>query len=369
MPVLADACSQPSGLMKVSLERGLYKQIDVEKVSAGAHYTERDCWLQPPVAEFIAAQIERGQIRRVLDPFAGDGHLLRLTRQRFALEPAGLDLHVDKWTRNDSLRRIPAHDDALICTNPPYLAKYSARRKGVWPQVAAYFEDSGHDDLYLLAIERMLACGVPVVAIVPETFIASGRFRRHLQRVVVLEQHNPFANTETPVCVACFDPAQVASVTRCYKDARYVGTLEDCETAAHLVAGDAAKRRISFNVVDGVLALKAVDGTRGDDRIRFLRGSEFAYDTGMIKVSSRLMTRIAVAGLPAADLDTLIERANAMLEQIRARSSDLVLSPFKGNNKAGIRRRRLDYRLARTIIASALESLPHASDRQQPTLL
>lgn len=366
MRALADACSQPSGLMKVSLERGLYKQIDVEKVSAGAHYTERDCWLQPPVVEFIAAHVGRGRIRCVLDPFAGEGHLLRLIEERFGLTPAGLDLHVPKWTHNDSLHTIPAGADALICTNPPYLAKYSARRKGVWQRVATYFENSHHDDLYLLALERMLATGVPVVAIVPETFIASGQFRRHLDRVVVLEQHNPFANTETPVCVACFDPGQLTTATRCYKDARFVGTLDACEAAARLVASDATRRRITFNVVDGALALKAVDGTRGDDRIRFLRGSDFAYDTEMIKVSSRLMTRISVDGLSPSHLDALIESANVLLERIRTHSSDLVLSPFKGNNRSGLRRRRLDYRLARTIISSALETLP--DDRQQPAL-
>lgn len=350
--VLAD------GLMKVSIERGLYKQVDVGKVSAGAHYTEGDCWLQPPVDAFIRAQIHSKQLRHVLDPFAGDGHLLRLIGQQHGLSAHGLDLHAGDWPRNDSLRRIPAQADTLICTNPPYLAKYSARRKGVWPLVADYFDDSGYDDLYLLAIARMLATGMPVVAIIPETFIASGLFREHLERVVVLETSNPFVATETPVCVACFDPAVTATAIRCYKDNRFIGLLGQLEAGAELLTSEFSRRQVTFNVAKGMLALKAVDGTRADDRIRFLKGADFGYDTGMIKVSSRLMTRIHVEGLNPQALDALIVGANAELERIRESTQDMVLSPFKGNNKSGIRRRRLDYRLARLIIASVLETLP-----------
>jgi len=366
MKSLLDPDAPANGLMKVSIERGLYKQVDVGKVSAGAHYTERDCWLQQPVQAFVQEQIRSKRLRNVLDPFAGDGHLLRLIRQRFGLAAHGLDLHAGDWPRNDSLERIPAQADTLICTNPPYLAKYSARRKGVWPLVAGYFDGSGYDDLYLLAIDRMLATGMPVVAIVPETFIASGLLRDHLERVVVLEKFNPFAATETPVCVACFDPAAMAAETRCYKDDRFVGLLASLEAGAGLSTGEPAMRRITFNVADGELALKAVDGTRSDDRIRFLKGADFDYDTGMIKVSSRLMTRIRIEGLAPQELETLVASANAELQRIRECTQDMVLSPFKGNNKSGTRRRRLDYRLARLIIASVLETFPN--DQQQPTL-
>lgn len=358
----------PLGLMKVSIDRGIYKQVDVERVASGAHYTEDDCWLTLPVQEFIRDQIASRELRDVLDPFAGDGHILRAVAHRYGLTPTGLDIHVAKWERNDSLMRIPARPRTLICTNPPYLAKYSARRKGVLPLVAKYFDGCGYDDLYLLALDRMLACRLPVVAIIPETFITSGLFRHHLERVVVLEKRNPFISTDTPVCVACFDPAHTTSV-RCYKDDVLVGTLEEFDAASDIRVGAAAKKRIAFNVVDGELALKAVDGTQVGDSIRFLKGADFAYDTDMIKVSSRLMTRIHVDGLDAPSLETLIDSVNAKLAQVRARTHDMALSPFKGNNKDGVRRRRLDYRLARLLIASALEELDGAGrDGQQAPL-
>jgi hypothetical protein len=356
-----------TGLMKVSIERGLYRQIDAEKVSSGAHYTESSSWLTPPVEAFIARQIEEKKLWRALDPFAGDGHLLRLMQTRFALSSVGMDLHAPGWIKNDSLLEIPCHDGALICTNPPYLAKYSARRKGVWALVEHYFESCAYEDLYLRAIDRMLASGMPTVAIVPETFISSGLLRLHLERIVVLERSNPFSTTETPVCVACFDPAYPSATTLCYKDDAYLGDLEALESSAHLAFEETARRRIRFNVTTGALALKAVDGTQAEDRIRFMPAADFAYDPGMIKESSRLMTRIHVEGLEAEQMEVLVALANQELERIRLASHDMVLSPFKGNNKNGVRRRRLDYKLARAIIAAALARIPHA-DQEQPTL-
>lgn len=357
-----------SGLMKVSIERGLYRQIDAQKVSSGSHYTESSSWLTPPVEAFIARQIKEKKLWRVLDPFAGDGHLLRLMQARFSLSPVGMDLHAPGWIKNDSLLGIPSHDGTLICTNPPYLAKYSARRKGVWALVEHYFDNCAYEDLYLRAIDRMLASGMPAVAIVPETFISSGLLRLHLERVVVLERSNPFSTTETPVCVACFDPTHPSVATHCYKDDVHLGNLEELESSAHVPSHETEKRRIRFNVTTGALALKAVDGTQAEDRIRFMPATDFAYDPGMIKESSRLMTRIHVDGLEAEQLEELVTLANQELERIRLASHDMALSPFKGNNKNGARRRRLDYKLAREVIATALARIPHADDQEQPTL-
>ena len=358
------------GLMKVSLDRGIFKQIDVERVSAGAHYTEDDCWLVEPVVQFVLDLVANGR-NVVVDPFAGDGHMLRAICEQFGINSAvGFDLNVDKWQKNDSLLAIPPISGAFICTNPPYLAKYSARRKGVLSLVERYFSESKYEDLYLVAIERMLASGLPAVAIVPETFIASGLFRSKLERVVILERRNPFSTTDTPVCVACFDPdLKKGHRVNCYRDGELLGALESLEEGGKLDCDANSRRRLAFNVADGALALKAVDGTAPGDRIRFLRGDEFGYDVGMIKISSRLMTRIEVQDLPIDELDNLIESANLILEHVRSKTKDVVLSPFKGNNKAGIRRRRLDYRLARSIIATALQKTSKGEVRFEQTAL
>ena len=350
------------GLMKVSIERGLFRRIDVERVSGGVHYTEDACWLLDPVAAFIDRIISEGRARIAVDPFAGDGHMLAAVDERFRFEAlTGFDIANGKWRSNDSLLGIDLPPDALVVTNPPYLAKSSAKRKGVLSLVAKYFESGQYDDLYLVALDRILRAGVPAVVIVPETFVSSGLFRDALDRVVVLEKDNPFPSTETPVCVACFDPARTGAGADYFVDARFVGRLEQLEAAARIDAPERDRRRIRFNVPDGGIALKAVDGTAPEDRIRFLRGDAFGYSAAMIKGSSRLMTRVSVRGLDAARVDGFVRDCNALLARIRRRSGDAVLSPFKGNNRAAVRRRRLDYALARSIMAAALGDGPAAA--------
>jgi hypothetical protein len=115
-------------------------------------------------------------------------------------------------------------------------------------------------------------------------------------------------------------------------------------------------KRVIFNDPDGNIGLKAVDGTKADDRIRFIPGDEFDYPRSSIKVSSRLMTFLNIPELGSKrGISDFCSNANEILEEYRSKSEDIILSGFKGNNKEGKRRRRLDYRLARKVIMEALE--------------
>jgi hypothetical protein len=62
------------------------------------------------------------------------------------------------------------------------------------------------------------------------------------------------------------------------------------------------------------------------------------------------MTYLELPELSDSEVSKLISKANANLSEIREASGDLVLAPFKGNDRNGKRRRRLDYALARKIL-------------------
>jgi hypothetical protein len=109
-------------------------------------------------------------------------------------------------------------------------------------------------------------------------------------------------------------------------------------------------------VPQGRIGLRAVDGTKAGERIRFMPGDEFEYSREAIKVSSRLMTYVELPEVSDAELPKFIAAANAMLEKLRTDSRDLVLAPFKGNNNDGRRRRRLDYEMARRLLVKVLDS-------------
>ena len=69
------------------------------------------------------------------------------------------------------------------------------------------------------------------------------------------------------------------------------------------------------------------------------------------------MTYLEIPELSSSDIPKVISAANWVLNRIREASGDLVLAPFKGNDRSGKRRRRLDYALARRILNQAVQEL------------
>ncbi|MDP2876879.1 MAG: hypothetical protein Q8O00_11890 [Holophaga sp.] len=338
--------------MLISKEQNRYKEIDAAKTSGGQFYTTQEHWLTDPVVAFIQTALNHSP--GFLDPFAGEGHLLEACAARFQRPIAGLDLHAASWPTNDSLRQIPATASVII-TNPPYLAKHSASRKGVAATVAAYYGESGLDDLYQIALHHCLKAARYTVAIIPETFLNSVFPKHNLDLVSVLEK-NPFDDTENPVCVACFDTQATdgEQTARAFMGNNFCGTLGDIFALRRTVPRDS---RIRFNNPRGEIALRAVDSTDPAAPIGFLLAEAFAYGRENIKVSSRLLTYLSIQGLPRERRPELVAVVNRRLAELREASHDLVLSPFKGNNREGRRRRRLDYALARVLLVESLAEI------------
>lgn len=344
--------------MLVNAATGRTLKIDTQKVARGQFFTTHDAWLAEPIREFLSFafldQAGAGHARSVLDPFAGDGHLLQTVAEQFGVETHGLDIANPKFKRNDSLRRIPNKAHSVIVTNPPYLANHSAKRKGVSKLVASYFEISPRDNLYKIALDRCLAEADYVVAIIPETFLLSNYPKDRLALALVIEG-DLFADTSAPAVVACFGPNHVLGAGNVYVANRHIGTLDSI--LALRGDGGRAGKPATFNVPDGRIGLRAVDQSDDKTFIEFMAAKDFDYNPSSIKVSSRLLTYLEVPGLADADIDRVVLAANAELARIREASADLVLAPFKGNTKLGRRRRRLDFELAREIISRALQTL------------
>lgn len=344
--------SASTAKMLISREKNKYLDINAEKTSTGCFYTAKDTWLTEPVADFVRRCLPH--ISGFLDPFAGEGHLLNVCASKFSLPIAGFDLNAARWEYNDSLISIPPTQH-LIVTNPPYLAKHSASRKGVADQVQQYYESSDWDDLYQIAILRCLEAARITIAIIPETFLNSNFPKDSLVLASVLE-NNPFTDTTVPVCVACFDNSfsDGAQQAKLYVENQYCGHYGDifCIRQKHQ-----KNDKVIFNDPTGNIALRAVDSTDPNAPIRFLPAEDFHYHREKIKVSSRLLTYLSIESLPCELRDKLITVANQKLQSLRTKSHDLILSPFKGNNRDGRRRRRLDYALARWILHEALEDI------------
>ena len=101
------------------------------KRDLGQFFTRDSVWLRPHIRAHIEALSERYTV--CVDPFAGDGHLLELASD-MGYNVLGHDIDQGicdskEWGKpNDSIRRVLIHERAFVLTNPPYLAKNSAKR-------------------------------------------------------------------------------------------------------------------------------------------------------------------------------------------------------------------------------------------------
>jgi hypothetical protein len=354
--------NRPLGRMLVSKARNRTVEVDIDKVSLGAFYTTKSGWLTDLVRGFLEKALAESD-GSLLDPFAGDGHLLDAIKSDSILgkhvkQAAGFDIQGALWPINDSLVAIPNPQRAAIVTNPPYLANHSAKRKGVDQLVEKYFANSTQKNLYRIALENALASADYVVAIIPETFLLS-TFPKHRLELAVVIQDSLFGDTDAPALVACFgkDERDDAHI---FKGNQSIGKLSEILA---LRESSAPKHRIVFNDANGRIGLRAVDGSDGDTPIAFVAAKDFDYPSDSVVVSSRLMTYLDLPDIDECDVSGVIDQANRILHQIRFASGDLVLAPFKGNDRNGKRRRRLDYGLARKILNQAMTLVGPSSSR------
>jgi hypothetical protein len=341
--------NRPLGRMLVSKAKNRTVEVDIDKVSLGSFYTTKSGWLTEEVRQFLEKALSESN-GNLLDPFAGDGHLLEAIKSDSVLGSqvklaTGFDIQGDTFPFNDSLVAIPNPKQAVIVTNPPYLANHSAKRKGVDQLVAKYFDGSSQKNLYRIALEKALESADYVVAIIPETFLLS-TFPKHRLELAVVIQDSLFGDTDAPALVACFTKERCADA-HIFTGDQSIGNLSEILALRDSIA---PKQKIVFNEPTGRIGLRAVDGSDGKSPIAFVAAVDFIYPAESVAVSSRLMTYLDLPEFSDAEISKLIAEANAVLSQIREASSDLVLAPFKGNDKNGRRRRRLDYALARRIL-------------------
>lgn len=334
--------------MNMLVNKNFIKDEKEKKIGLGQFFTKESLWLKPQIIDFI----KNSNCFVAYDPFAGAGDLLKHSHLYGISKTKGLDIDASlNWEINDGLINIPHIDNAIIITNPPYLSNYSASRKKIISKVEKYFKSSEYDDLYLIALSKMLEAQDYVVAIIPETFINSSfKQKNRLFSITILEE-NPFEDTDTPVCVVCFDnKIKDISEVLVYKNEDLVSTLGSLESF-RLIPNK--KLKIAFNIIDAWLGLRAVDTTDPKNMIKFDFKENFDYDWGKgIKTSSRLLSVIDIS-IPENDRQKFIDLCNNMLFELRLKTKDIILSPFKGNMKNGIRRRRLDFNTARAIMEQA----------------
>lgn len=306
---------------------------DIKKRQEGRFYTEGNPFALIPFT--LWARKMGLKEKKVLEPFAGANNIVHALQQHgYAKKFASFDINPQNpdVQKRDTLAAYPKSFEVCI-TNPPWLAKNSARRRGL------AFPDTPHDDLYKYALELSLAHSSYVAALIPATFLQSRIFLNRLATVVFLHDQRMFLDTDNPVCLALFVPQ--SSRVEIYHDNELVGDLSELES---LLPRPHRRLQLEFNHPEGEIGFIAFDDTRAPS-IRFCLGEELeGYHVGD---SSRMITRIK-ADVPYTA--RAVKKLNQRITEFREATSDVFLTPFKGLRKDGMYRRRMDYRLARHFI-------------------
>jgi len=300
------------------------------KRELGQYFTTTNPFELKPFTEWLGSF----ECDKYLEPFAGANNIplmLNLDFDCYDIEPK--ENPYKEVIERDTILNMPEGYKCAI-TNPPYLSRVSASTRHL------PYPDTIYPDLYLLCIEKMLEKCDYVAAIIPETFILSGYFRKRLSSVISLTC-KMFEDTDCPVCLAMFDP-QESEDFKVYRLNDYLGTFKELQKF-NLTKTSNWK----FNVPDGPIGLICVDNTK-EDSIRFCRGEEVK---GTIKVSSRAFSRIS--GYEIDDIDEFINKCNEILAEYREKTNDVFMASFKGLRKDGKYRRRLDFKTANAIMTKA----------------
>lgn len=351
--------------------------FDMNKRSMGAYMTDGDPFRFPCVSEWVrdAVAPNVGDSLTVCEPYAGTCALVRAFDDHFAgmfgsmgwaaydINPpdASDSLCPDVMVRHaNTLLDMPGTYD-LIVTNPPYLARNSARRRGLdFPFDRRGIGIDRPADLYQFALDTCLSHARYVIALIPESFITSRYDKARLDRTLSLPG-DMFTDTECPVCLAMFSEhgsgsdGGYALYGWDFPNDGLIGTYSDIERESECILAGGTQDTIAslrFNDPNGLLGLRGVDSS-GTARMAFVAGDDIAPSD--VKQSSRSITRISSGTMDGRDLDAIIGRCNETLAEWRDATDDVFLTAFKGTRSDGRYRRRLSFAIAARIVAKAID--------------
>lgn len=330
------------------------KNIDKKKIELGQFFTTKNSWITNRVRGFI----RNNKLNYGIDVFAGNGDLLKSLQEEGLINGyKGYDIDQSlNWPINDSLNNVPlvSNPREFIITNPPYLSKTSATRKKI---NSKYFENSKWDDLYLIALEKCIGASRFGLIIIPETFIKKlfKLDKELVQKISFIETllDNPFDDTEFPVCIVAWD-GENQKEGLIWNNYRVIRFSDLFNTYNKYKSYSKVNKNVQFNDISGKLALIAFDSTK-EYKLRFSLKDNVNYDwKNNLKHTSRHYTLIKIYGI---DINQeLIDKFNKELHYLRDKTNDLILTAFMSNNNKGIRRRRIEFWLARAIINKVLNN-------------
>lgn len=326
----------------------------MNKRQHGQYFTKQNPFVFNAFKEWFY-EAQKNNQNHLLEPFSGVNHIPILIDEAlnqnlqwdcYDIDPSVIPHNLTDFpiVTKDVFKQFP-QGHTIVITNPPYLAKNSATRRGL------DFPDTDFTDLYLFSLQKCLDNADYVAAIIPESFIVQNLFHNRLSAVISLTM-KMFDDTECPVCLALFVPNKTDLNFKIYNNDVFIG---DYLSLKSYQLETKEKVPMIFNSPDGEIAIYAVDNNK-EDSIYFDHGKTLLPEK--IKHTSRAYSRIKLNyKFTTQEINDIIILSNQLLNESRAKTNDVFLTAFKGLRKDGKYRRRLDFKQVRNIISIAIFSL------------
>lgn len=321
----------------------------------GQYFTKQNPFIFKPFKEWFEVALKENNDTPLLEPFAGINQIPFLINEATNLELNWDCYDIDKDIIKDNITdhkikvrdvflRFPKNNN-IIVTNPPYLAKNSATRRGL------NFPNSQHDDLYKYSLEKCLNNANYVAAIIPESFIVQNLFLNRLTAVISLT-NKMFDDTECPVCLALFSPEKEDNDFYIYSNDVFLGKKSDL---SRFLVKKNKSYDFKFNDPMGEVSIFAIDNNK-EDSIYFDFGEKIS--SNKIKHTSRAYSRIKLhSKFTREEICNIIILSNQILNDLRNNTHDVFFTAFKGLRKDGKYRRRIDFQQVRNILSFAIFTL------------
>ena len=266
---------------------------------------------------------------KLLEPFAGAGNLFNFVEGDWV----GYDIepHHPDVIQRDVLKDFPTGFSVAI-TNPPYLAKNSAKRRKlpIVPERA---------DLYLDCLAVMLNNCEWVAAIIPSTFWSNNKL--FANRCIAWDKldYELFDDTDNPVGVAYFGPDE-------YETQLFVNGKKISTWVPH-------KRLVEYNVPHGNYVLNGIDKIDGNNI--FIKPVDDQIDEQWRKKYLKDTSRHHCLFYCPKDIDC--DEFNKFLSKWRTEPSDFYLTSFMSTMKCGKYRKRIGF----TTLTQLIEEFVYGS--------
>ena len=251
----------------------------IDKRAHGQFYTRGNPFRLAPFQQWAKKAGLSDQC--VLEPFAGANHIINTLREMdlcSAFRSYDITPGDPQVQQRDTIAEFPKGFQVCV-TNPPWLARNSATRRGL------PCPSQGYDDLYKHSLDLCLRHCEYVAALVPASYLQSGLFQDRLESYLLLHDAI-FDDTENPVCLCLFNPEKTQDIS-IYDGEKFLETYENL--LEHLPEKKEDKR-VRFNDPAGELGFISFDNTK-EASIGFCAAAEIQEYA--IKVSSRFITRIS----------------------------------------------------------------------------